>query len=296
MAHVHPGVVTDTDKQYFIVDPVTRTITNTTGKTVLIKNDHNSECFTFEIPRYIDNHDMTKCNVVEIHFINIDGKTREQNQGVYRITADRNPDDTIIGNDEYGLLPDNSEKMFCRWLISRNVTKYAGTLNFAMRFVCTNMVTQSDGKEKKEVVYEWNTSICAGITVADTLYNSDDVAEPYDDILVKWYAELEQWFATEQEKFERRFSEVEQEVLAKEPIGIDDVIAGEPVISNSKTVTPVTVVKTDGTVKNFNVEAQNGSGVFALEVVDGELIMHSQGIDTSRFEINDQGVLVMKLN
>ena len=44
--------------------------------------DHNSECFTFEIPKEIEGHNVTDCNVVEIHYINIDN-TGNIYEGVY---------------------------------------------------------------------------------------------------------------------------------------------------------------------------------------------------------------------
>ena len=50
MAHTHD--VIDYDK-HFVIDPVTRQIDNKSGKIVLMQNDHNSERFTFEIPRYV---------------------------------------------------------------------------------------------------------------------------------------------------------------------------------------------------------------------------------------------------
>ena len=72
--HLHE--MRDTDK-HFIIDPVTRSITNANAaKNKLIQFDHNSEIFTFEIPQYVDGHDMNKCDKVEIHYINIDGKTK----------------------------------------------------------------------------------------------------------------------------------------------------------------------------------------------------------------------------
>ena len=65
MAHKHS--VIDTDK-HFVIDPVTREITNNSEKLSLMQNDHNSETYTFEIPRNIDGHEMALCNVVEIHY------------------------------------------------------------------------------------------------------------------------------------------------------------------------------------------------------------------------------------
>ena len=73
MSHIHSVYDGDT---HFKIDPVTRQIENTSGKVILMQNDHNSERFTFEIPRTIDGHDMSQCNAVEVHYINIDAKDK----------------------------------------------------------------------------------------------------------------------------------------------------------------------------------------------------------------------------
>lgn len=66
MAHKHS--VYDTDP-HFAIDPITRAITNqSTTKTQLMQYDHNSERFTFEIPRLVDGHDMKLCDKIEIHY------------------------------------------------------------------------------------------------------------------------------------------------------------------------------------------------------------------------------------
>ena len=81
MAHKHS--VYDTDL-HFIVDPITRKITTECKKMQLMQNDHNSERFTFEIPRYIEGHDMILCNVVQIHYININSSNnQERNSDIY---------------------------------------------------------------------------------------------------------------------------------------------------------------------------------------------------------------------
>lgn len=43
-------------------------------------------------------------------------------------------------------------------------------------------------------------------------------------------------------------------------VGITNIIAGTPVIDETKTITPITFNKTDGSTQIVNVEAQNGSG------------------------------------
>ena len=69
----HNSIIIDTDSR-FSIDAVTREIKNlsTTVKNKVIQYDHNSERIGFSMPRYIEGHDMTKCNRVEIHYKNID--------------------------------------------------------------------------------------------------------------------------------------------------------------------------------------------------------------------------------
>lgn len=55
--HKHP--VIDTDER-FVIDPATREITCASRReNVLMQYDHNSQRYTFELPRYIDGHDMS---------------------------------------------------------------------------------------------------------------------------------------------------------------------------------------------------------------------------------------------
>ena len=81
MAHLHP--VYDTDP-HFIINSTSRVITySSKEKLILVQGDHNSQRYTFEIPRYIDGHDMAKCDRVQIHYTNIDSATgRNRSYGI----------------------------------------------------------------------------------------------------------------------------------------------------------------------------------------------------------------------
>ena len=64
MGHEHN--VQDLDAR-FTIDPVTRQIKNESKKKLLlIQGDHNSEIFGFRCPRYVESHDMSLCNEVEV--------------------------------------------------------------------------------------------------------------------------------------------------------------------------------------------------------------------------------------
>ena len=167
MSHIHN--VTDGDNK-FIVDGISRAIKNASAsKTTIMQFDHNSEVFTFEVPRYIEGHDMTECNRVEVHYLNIDSTTKQENEGIYLV------DDLTINADD-------DTKLTCSWVISQNATQLVGSLNFLLRFIC---VTDD------VIDYVWNTSIFSGIYVSKGIYNSDIVAEQYIDTIKAWENRLE---------------------------------------------------------------------------------------------------------
>ena len=158
MAHTH--AVIDSDN-HFIINPVTREITNNSKKVKLMQGDHASEIFTFEIPRYVDGHDMSLCNKITIHYINIG-----QNGS--------NPDVHLV---EDASVDDANENLVFSWLIYRTATKYPGTLNFLIKFSCV-----TDGI----IEYQWNTDIFKGIMIATGIDNEETLVEEYSDILQKW--------------------------------------------------------------------------------------------------------------
>lgn len=172
MEHEH-GVY-DKDK-HFKIDPITRQIENATGKVVLIQHDHDSERFTFEIPKTVEGHDMSNCNAVQIHYLNIEATTKTDTEGLYEV--DDLKDSNIINQQG-----ENEDVVVFSWLISRNATQYVGSLNFVVRFKCV----EDDGT----VTYEWSTAIHKGITISESIYNSEVVVAEYADVLEKWRASL----------------------------------------------------------------------------------------------------------
>ena len=159
--------VQDADK-HFKIDPVTRSIINECGKLVLIQYDHNSERFTFECPRTVDDHDMSLCNRVEVHYINT-GTNNSKNTGIYEV-------------DDLQVSPDNDRVVTCSWLISQNATQNVGKLNFVIRFACIG--------EDGIVEYAWNTSIYSDIVVSKSIYNGEEFVEDYIDVLETWKQDL----------------------------------------------------------------------------------------------------------
>lgn len=163
MAHEHnKNDVQDLDS-HFIINGDTRMISNGTHKSVLVQFDHNSERFTFEMPRYIEEHDMSLSDMVQIHYINIGGAQR--NADIYQV------DDLVIKSDD----PNTIE---FTWLVANSATQLAGTLSFVIRFACT-----VDG----EITYIWNTEIYKDVIISNGIDNTGSVVSEYGDILQEWY-------------------------------------------------------------------------------------------------------------
>lgn len=166
MAHKHS--VYDTGN-HFKINPITRAIQfDGESKPVLVQHDHNSERFTFEIPRYVDGHDMSLCDLVQIHYLNVASNRVDQHSDVYKVS------DLLV-------CPDDDSVVICSWLLSQSATSFAGSLNFLLRFACTTGAV---------VDYSWNTTTYASITVANGMDNSAMVVEEYDDVLLRWEKEI----------------------------------------------------------------------------------------------------------
>ena len=163
MPHTHP--VTDNDP-HFVIDPITREITNESRKIKLMQGDHASEIFTFEVPRYIDGHDMSLCNKIAVHYINIGSSG--SNADVYIVT------DAAINESE--------DKIEFSWIIYRTATKYAGNLNFLIKFSCID--------DDATIVYQWNTDIFKGIMISTGMDNEETIVEDNIDLLEQWKNEI----------------------------------------------------------------------------------------------------------
>ena len=166
MAHKHN--VYDTDN-HFVIDPVSRIIRQESGKTKLMQHDHNSERYTFELPRYIEGHDMSLCDDIKIHYINVGVNKSDQSEGPYPV-------------EDMQTSPDDENVIIFSWLLSGNTTMYAGSLSFAVSFACL------DGTS---IDYAWHTDTFSGITIAGGIHNEGlDVIVEYHDVLIEWEKRL----------------------------------------------------------------------------------------------------------
>lgn len=164
----HYKKIKDSDP-YFHIDINTREIINESGKTVLIRGDHNSEEATFEIPRYVDGHDMLESKI-KVDYINEDAAQSESSKDVYEAEKKETID---TGKDEVVIF---------RWLISGNATKHVGSLKFSIRFECY---------EDDQMVYRWGSALYSSIKILESLDFSPQIAQDYSDILEQWRANIE---------------------------------------------------------------------------------------------------------
>ena len=171
MAHLH--TVVDTDK-HFVIDAVTRKITTQNEKLMLMQGDHNSEVYTFEIPKVVEGHDMSLCNLVQVHYNDVSADKTESSKDVYLVTDLRVDEDDV-------------DKLVFSWLISSNATKYAGLLGFRVAFCCVD--------ENGVYTYKWNTDIFKSVTVSDGIDNTAVVEEEFSDAFSELEASLEKALA-----------------------------------------------------------------------------------------------------
>lgn len=140
--------VHDTDT-HFIIDPITRAAKNDGLKKVsIVRDDHNSEVCTFELPRYVEGHDMSLCNKVEVHYLNTHGTTKAKSTGVYEIA-------------DFRLDEDDPDKVIGSWLIDCLATKYPGSLAFSIHFACVD--------DTGTVAYWWSSATNTSISVLDSI-------------------------------------------------------------------------------------------------------------------------------
>ena len=191
MSHLHSVYDSDT---HFKIDPVTRQIENKSDKVILMQNDHNSERFTFDIPRYIDGHDMSVCNQVEVHYINLKADRTEKHADVYPV-------------EDLKISSTSADVVTCSWLISQNATMYAGSLNFLIKFKCI-----TDGV----VSYMWNTAINC-VSVSSGIDNGETVLEEYSDILAEWESQIDT-LKTTIDSMDEQIVQVVKNYMAEHPI------------------------------------------------------------------------------
>lgn len=284
----HKHNVPDSDT-HFIIDPNTRQIENTNyQKTVLMRGDHNSERFTFEVPRYIDGHDMSLCNRVIVHFDNVG-------------TATENVHSDVAYMDDLKINPDEPSTVISSWLIRREATQIVGILSFSIQYLCV---------ENGEVTYEWNTDSYSGIEIRESKNNGEGAVIEYTNVLEEWrskvfgagdsvMADINAESATQQEAIKRKGSET----LATIPNSYTDVynLAREAVQTKSDAI----VLSSEGdtvTVNNAANDYIRGLNVYGKStqvVTTGAQILPQPYYDATKvsngvtFTVNDDGSITI---
>ena len=170
----HTDKIRDTES-HFKIDPSTRSIAvESASNNILVQHDHNSERFTFDVPRYVDGHDMSESTSVRIHYRNASSGNLEKTDGVYF------PDDVAVSEDD-------ENTVTFSWLLSAATTQYLGYLHFSVQFVCL------DGEM---VEYAWNTGVYKDVTIIESINNTEeaaiDIVDAIDGIKAEVTREIEE--------------------------------------------------------------------------------------------------------
>jgi hypothetical protein len=104
---------------------------------------------------------MCECNVVQIHYANLDKFQKSKISGVYIV-------------DDLHVKEGDDKTVALSWLVSGHATQYVGTLNFSIRFSCVR---------DSVVQYAWNTTVFKGISILEAIYTSEDIVAPIVDSL-----------------------------------------------------------------------------------------------------------------
>jgi hypothetical protein len=166
VAHVHP--IYDVDKS-LIIDVNTKNVKMDKGThPAIAQYDHNSEYITFECDRFVEGHDLSLCDKVEIHYINQAAVGRYSSRGVYEAV------DLQVSNKD-------QSKVVFSWLISQKATTYAGFLSFVVSFSCN---------DEGDLTYRWNTNVCNELKVGESYDYGEAVTQAYADVLEMWKRDL----------------------------------------------------------------------------------------------------------
>ena len=190
MPHTHP--VIDGDGKY-IIDPITRNIaTPNSEKKILIQHDNNSERMTFECNRYIESHDLSLSDTIQVHYVNLSSSGRQKSNGLYEVT------DLVVDETD-------ENKVKFTWLISSDATEYEGMLEFLIKFACID--------DDLVEVYSWHTNISKSIIIAPGIENSAIITSPLPDIIATWKEDIYNTNYAYETAVEHGFSGTEEEWL-----------------------------------------------------------------------------------
>lgn len=132
---------------FFTIIPETREIkVPTSHKVIGVVGDHLAEQLTFELPRFIDGHDIEGCTRRYISWLNVNGEP---------------------GNDQLEELkvpPEGAKEgmIYLTWTIRNLLAVSKGVVQFSLHFECLD----ADGAT---VRYHWGTAVCKNCEILDSV-------------------------------------------------------------------------------------------------------------------------------
>lgn len=238
MSHIHNIIDTDS---HFNINPVTREVTTKADKLYVVQYDHDSERFTFQIPRYVEEHDMSLCDRIEIHYTNVIRTKKQQNDDVYFVKdEDRNHD---------------NDTLFFSWLISSNATQLVGTLKFTVTFVCV--------ADNGTITYTWSTAMFENIQVLTKLENAELVREKYPDL----YNQLKQDILNSISSSGGSISQAEIEKIIVDYLAANPPMNGEPGADGEDGYSPT--IDVGVTESGYKLTITDANGTETVNILHG---------------------------
>ena len=151
-------------KHYFSVNTAEKVVVKQSEwKITVAQYEQDATCLVFDMPRYIDGHDMLACNAKEVHYT-----TRGGGLGVYEIVD--------------AALKKGSDKIITfSWYLSSIATENVGPLSFVVRFA------EIENSNPTNILFDWYTlSNDKDIEIIAGMNNGKPVIEPHVDILNQW--------------------------------------------------------------------------------------------------------------
>ena len=231
MPHTHP--VIDGDGKY-IIDPITRNIaTPNSEKKILIQHDNNSERMTFECNRYIESHDLSLSDTIQVHYVNLSSSGRQKSNGLYEVT------DLVVDDTD-------DTKVNFTWLISSDATEYEGMLEFLIKFACID--------DDLVEVYSWHTNISKSIIIAPGIENSAIITSPLPDIIATWKEDIYNTNYAYKTAVEHGFSGTEEDWL----LSLDGLSAYEIAVNHGYKGTEEEWLQSLKGLSAYEIAVQNG--------------------------------------
>lgn len=234
MSHKHP--VYDNDG-YFVLDPKTKTLKNESDKESIVQFDHNSEEIRFRFPKIIEGHDMSKVDLVQVHFDNTSVGTsaslRTTNRAPVDITSTLQP------------CKDDPEYMECAWLVGEESTQLAGSLHFKLKFVCYG--------DDNTPAYKMNTLWYDKYQVLESSDSSENVIDIYRDILL----DVERRLNEAEDYVNNTVEKLETDTVEKleEKIGQDITEVIEAAFQPSKNLLKI---------PDYSISAEDNNGIYII--------------------------------